>query len=317
MLSLRALPANAANCSGSPADCVEVRFTVDGLERLYQYHVPQGPTCPSFQLPVVMFLHGGGGNATHTRESMGYASSDKNCYLLVFPQAVQFPAGGIWTPGNCIGIPASSGYRGPTTDPGCGFGLENLGINDVHYIGALLDDLKGHVSYDARRVYASGFSHGGGMIHRLACELSERIAAIAPLEGTIKIPQCTSSRGVSVMEWAALTDTTSPFAGGTSDTSVPYTISVHLTNLQLPAFAAPTQTSVSPSPLTPTITDSIRIWQTERDGSTVVLHTLTGALQHTWLFDHPVAFDWQEINWTFFKQYSLPLQESKRRSVRH
>jgi polyhydroxybutyrate depolymerase len=311
------LPAGAAPCSGVPADCVEVRFTVDGNERLYQYHVPQGASCPAFHQPVVLFLHGGGGNATHTRTSMGYASSDRNCYLLVFPQAVQFPSGGIWTPGNCIGLPPSSGYKGPTTDPGCGFGLENLGINDVHYIGALLDDLKARVSYDTRRVYASGFSHGGGMIHRLACELSERIAAIAPLEGTIKIPQCASTRGVPVMEWAALTDTTSPFAGGTSDASVPYTISVHLANLQLPPFTAPTQASVSPSPLTPAITDTIRTWQVGRDGSSVVLHTLAGALEHTWLFDNPVAFDWQEANWTFFKQYALPAQQTKHRSVRH
>lgn len=304
----------AAPCTGSPSDCVEVQLTVDGRERLYQYHVPQGASCPSFNLPVVMFLHGGGGRADGARGELGYASSDRNCHLLVFPEAVVFPTGGLWNPGDCIGLPASSGYRGPQTGDGCGYGLDKLGIDDVRYMRALLDDLKSRVSYDTRRVYASGFSHGAGMVQRLACELSTRITAIAAIEGTIKVPQCTPARGVPVIQWAALGDTRVPYAGGTGDTSVPYTMSVHLANLGLPPFTSPTSTSVVNSTRVPGVTDSVRVWS---GTSSVVLHTLSQPLDHTWLFDDPVAFDWQETNWTFFKQYALPPAETKRRTVRH
>jgi hypothetical protein len=48
-----------------------------------------------------------------------------------------------------------------------------------------------------------------------------------------------------------------------------------------------------------------------------VLHTLSQQLQHTWLRNDPLAFDWREVNWQFLSQYSLPAHGSKRRSSRH
>lgn len=308
--------AEAAECNGTPSDCVEVKLTVDGIERLYQYHLPQG-SCGPASLPVVMMLHGGGGSASATRANTGYASSDTNCFIYVFPQGVLLPGGGVWTPGDCIGLPQQSGYTGPKTPPGCGFVVEQNGVNDVHYIGAVLDNLKTRAAFDARRVYAAGWSHGGGMCHRLACELSDRITAIAPIEGTIKVAQCSPSRAVPVMEWASLGDTTSPFSGGSGDASVPYSISVHLSTHQLPPYSTPTTTTVVPSVISATITDTVKQWLGGKDGSVVILHTLSSQLPHDWLFTQPLAFDWQAANWTFFKQYSLPPDTNKRRSVRH
>ena len=106
-----ALPLLAAPCTGNPADCAEVTFNLDGAERLYVYHVPQSSSCPSFNLPVVLHLHGGTGNATSGRGDTEYANGDKNCYVLVWPQAVIFPAGGVWNAGDCIGLPPSSAGR--------------------------------------------------------------------------------------------------------------------------------------------------------------------------------------------------------------
>jgi len=221
----------------------------------------------------------------------------------------------VWTPGDCVGLPAGSGYTGPKTSPGCALASEQAGVNDVRYIAAVLDDLKTRVAYDSRRVYASGWSHGGGMTHRLSCELSHRIAAIGPVEGTIKIAQCTPTRAVPVIEWASLGDTTSPFGGGSSDASVPYTISVHLDLKNLPVFPSPTTSFVVNSTVVPGATDSVRQWLGGKEGSAVILHTLSANLIHSWLNDNPPAFDWQETNWTFFKQVALPA--GRKRAVRH
>ncbi len=297
------------------ADFVEITLTVDGRERIYQYHLP--PASCGSKLPVVMFLHGGGGTANSFRAQVGYATGDRNCYIEVFPEGVKVdPNSAVWTPGDCVGLPPGSGYTGPKTPPGCARAPEQAGVDDVRYIVAVLDDLKTRTAYDARRVYASGWSHGGGMSHRLACELSHRITAIGPVEGTIKIPQCNPTRAVPVIVWGSLGDTTSPFAGGSGDTSVPYTVSVHLSVLNLPPFQSPTSSFVVNSTVVSGATDSVRQWLGGKDGSAVMLHTLSSNLIHSWLNDDPPAFDWQEANWTFFKQYALP-GSNRQRAVRH
>jgi len=298
------------------AGFVEVRLTVDGRERLYQYHLP--PASCGANLPLVMFLHGGGGNANGTRLNVGDESSDRNCYIQAFPEGVRLPSGGaVWTPGDCLGLPSQSGYSGPQTPPGCALASEQAGVNDVRYIAAVLDDLKARTAFDARRVYASGWSHGGGMTHRLSCEMPDRITAIAPIEGTIKVSQCTPSRAVPVIEWASLGDTTSPFAGGSSDTSVPFSVFVHLTVSSLPPYQSPTSTFVVQSAVVPGATDSVKQWLGGKDGSSVILHTLSSQLPHDWLFETPPAFDWQETNWMFFRQYALPAGVTRHRAVRH
>jgi polyhydroxybutyrate depolymerase len=59
--------------------------------------------------------------------------------------------------------------------------------NDVTFVSQLLDDLATVVSVDPKRIYATGMSNGGMMCYRLAAELSDRIAAIAPVAGTMAV----------------------------------------------------------------------------------------------------------------------------------
>jgi polyhydroxybutyrate depolymerase len=312
-----AMNVHAADCTGVPAGCTEVSLTVDGRSRIYQYHLPQGSSCATTSLPVVLFLHGGNGTASAIRQALGYGSSDRNCFIYVFPEGARGAGGGVWNSGDCLGLPQGSGYTGSSTSPGCGYGLEQAGVSDVRYVRALLDDLKQRTDFDARRVYASGWSLGGGMTHRLACELSDRITAIAPIEGTMKIPPCAPPRAVPMMEWGSLGDTTSPFGGGPGDTSVPYSVAVRLAACDLPTFANPTTTFVVPSVLSAAITDSVKQWSGGRNGCRVILHTLSSQLPHDWFLADPVAFDWQETNWSFFKEYALPVGPTRRRAIHH
>lgn len=58
-------------------------------------------------------------------------------------------------------------------------------VDDVGFIAALIDRLVGQGTVDADRVYVTGISNGAYMTNRLACSLADRIAAVAPVAGTM------------------------------------------------------------------------------------------------------------------------------------
>lgn len=112
----------------------------------------------------------------------------------------------------------------------CGY-AQSTGIDDVGFIDALLDDLEGDLCIDRRRVHATGMSNGGGLSHRLACDLSWRIASVAPVAGTDNTTSCAPTRPVPVMHIHGSADQNAPFAGGvgcgpsgSDNTSVPETM---------------------------------------------------------------------------------------------
>lgn len=82
--------------------------------------------------------------------------------------------------------------------------------DDVAFIGKLLDDLATVVKVDEKRVYAYGMSNGGMMSYRLAAELSDRIAAVAPVAGTITIEESKPKRPVPIIHFHGTKDTSSP-----------------------------------------------------------------------------------------------------------
>src|SRR4051794_37336403 len=83
--------------------------------------------------------------------------------------------------------------------------------DDVAFLGKLLDGLGTLVTADAKRIYACGMSNGGMMCYRLAAELSDRIAAIAPVAGTIAIEESKPKRPVPVIHFHGSKDNMVPF----------------------------------------------------------------------------------------------------------
>src|SRR5207245_11747467 len=88
------------------------------------------------------------------------------------------------------------------------------------YFRALLDDLSQTVNVDASKVYATGMSNGSAMVHRLACELADRIAAIAPVAGGNQlsaVSSCNPPRPVPVIEFHGTADPAWPYGTDTTD----------------------------------------------------------------------------------------------------
>ena len=67
------------------------------------------------------------------------------------------------------------------SDACCNF--HGLAVDDVAYLDAILDDATRRAPVDPARIYIAGYSNGGFMAHRYACERAARLAAIAAFSG--------------------------------------------------------------------------------------------------------------------------------------
>jgi polyhydroxybutyrate depolymerase len=178
-------------------------LTVGTLKRTYLVHVPKSydGTKP---YPVVLAYHGGASNAEQMVHFCGLNDkADQAGFITVYPSGTgKLDRLLTWNGGNC-----------------CGYAMQN-NIDDVAFTRALLDDLAKLVQVDAKRVYATGMSNGAIMAYRLAAELSERIAAIAPVAGPMGTETCAPKRPVPVMHFHGTDDQFAPFKGGKGEKSL-------------------------------------------------------------------------------------------------
>jgi polyhydroxybutyrate depolymerase len=137
----------------------------DGRDRTYLLHIP--PQHDGVKaLPLVMFFHGGMGTANHAAATYGWnEKADKEGFLVVYPNGT----GAIQT-WNAM--------------HGCGSAFKN-NVDDVGFVKALLEDLNSKVKIDPKQIFATGMSNGGMLSHRLAAEMSQVFAAVAPVAGAI------------------------------------------------------------------------------------------------------------------------------------
>jgi polyhydroxybutyrate depolymerase len=110
-------------------------------------------------------------------------------------------------------VAGSGGVRTWNAGGCCGYAVDN-DIDDLGFIAAILDRLEASTCVDSRRVYAAGMSNGSMMSHRLACELADRIRAIAAVAGTDMTLSCDPARPVPVLTIHGSDDANVPFDGG-------------------------------------------------------------------------------------------------------
>jgi len=169
-------------------------LTWDRTDRTYLVHLPAGYD-GTVELPLVIAMHGGTGNAVNIEnQSQLSVKANQENFIVVYPEGVSRPVTNIrtWNAGWCCGFASSSE------------------ADDVGFINALLDTLIKNYSVDNNRIYATGMSNGGFMSYRLACELSYRIAAIAPVAATMSMTSCNPDRPVPVMDIHSFLDEAVP-----------------------------------------------------------------------------------------------------------
>lgn len=177
---------------------VESITTGDGA-RSYRLHVPASYTGAS-PVPVVIASHGAGSNAFEQEVYSGFSTkSDAEGFIVAYPQGL--------APGGRTFFNA----------------WQLASIDDVGYINAMLNSIESQLCTDRSRVYATGISNGGMLSVRLACSMSSRIAAIAPVAGSYSPPMalnlnaaetCPDTRAVPVIAFHGTADETVPYPGG-------------------------------------------------------------------------------------------------------
>lgn len=187
-----AVPAGACD-SGASFTLGDTTYdlVVGELERHYIVHVP--PSYTPGPTPIVLAFNGRTSSPESLMEQTDLsAKSDEAGFVVVYPRGSY---DGSWNADGCCGEP------------------NQRDVDDVGFVRALLDDLESHVCVDRARVFATGLSNGGFMSHRLACELSDRIAAVAPVAGVNLVDECMPARAVSIIHFHGTLDFLVPYGG--------------------------------------------------------------------------------------------------------
>lgn len=173
-------------------------ITVNSIQRTYYLHVPANlPKGKS--VPLVMVFHGGGGEGIGTSRLTKFnALADKENFIAVYPNGV----GNNWNDGR-ESFEASRAHKEK--------------IDDVAFINAMLGAIAKEYKIDAKRIYATGISNGGTFSHYIGANLSNRIAAIAPVVGGMADPfykNFKPEKPVSVLIFQGTADPLVPYNGG-------------------------------------------------------------------------------------------------------
>lgn len=174
---------------------LEKTIMVDTLEREYLLYVPAAYD-GSEPWPLVFNLHGAGSNAMFQMIASGMnAVADTAHFLIAYPAGISNRSG-------------DAGWNEPN--------LPEI-QDDIQFVSDMIDAISSEYMLDPARVYATGMSNGGGMSFTLACQLSDRIAAIASVAapGTF-IEECQPSRPIPIMYIHGTADVIVPFQGGPS-----------------------------------------------------------------------------------------------------
>jgi polyhydroxybutyrate depolymerase len=275
------------------------KLTVDGRERSYLVHIPPQYD-PNKPTPVVLIFHGAGMNAAMTVPFTGMSEkSDEAGFIAVYP--------------NGTGIDPfltlnAGGRRGE---------LAEHSADDVKYVAHLLDDLVHVVNVDQKRVFATGMSNGGMMCYRLAAELSDRIAAIAPVAGTMAIDEAKPKRPVSVLHFHGTADALVPVDGPGRGTpkfltfkSVEESIRIWCKINQCPETSV---TTCFPNKVDDGTTVKQKTYGPGQDGAEVVLIEIEGG-GHTWPGQKPAIgflgkstldISANDLIWQFFQKHPM------------
>ena len=269
-------------------------FQFEGIDRYHKVYIPSDFT-PNMSL--VLNLHGYTSNAfQQVFYSNMTAVAEANDFIVVFPD-------------------------GTTDQNGITFwNSEILGedVNDLGYLSALIDSMVINYQVNPSRVYMCGMSNGGFMSYYSACQMTDKLAAIASVTGTMNnviYDNCNPSRSIPVLEIHGTDDTTVPYLGSGSagsfqtiiatETVVDYWVNhnnctenqvVEIDDISITDFSTVTRFSY-----------------TGGDNGTSVEHYRINEGGHTWpgsiislpgvVTNHDIIAS--EVIWDFFNQYDI------------
>ncbi len=187
-------PAPSPSCTGDSltAGRHPILMQFEGRTRRFDLYVPESHDGVT-PLPMVVHMHG------FLDESRTFAATTRmpeaagaRGYITLMPDGFERS----WNGGSC-----------------CGTGVSE-DIDDVAFLRAAVAEAGAQACVDLSRVYASGFSNGGYMAHRLACEAPDLVAGVFSVAGMSGTEACAPTRGVPVLHLHGDEDSVIPYDGG-------------------------------------------------------------------------------------------------------
>jgi polyhydroxybutyrate depolymerase len=184
--------AATGNCEGGSLMMGDSNMSIEigGQNRTYIVHVPasyDGKT----PMPLMVNFHPLTGSGSSQRSGSGWAQlGDTEGFITAFPNGI----GGQWDIG------------GLSRSPEAGDNDRKLGV-------AVVEEISKIGCVDRKRVYASGYSMGGGLVHYLGCEEAGVFAAIAPSAFDIIMENmpCEPVRPLTVIMFRGMSDPIVPW----------------------------------------------------------------------------------------------------------
>lgn len=299
-----ALAALLVPACDSPDDgTVEASIAAGGRTRKFNYHLPPGHGAdPAQKWPLVIVLHGRGGDAVDAEDQTHFTPiAKREGFAVAYPEGIDE----AWHDRRGVG---------PAADDN---------VDDVGFIRALIDEMVAKHAIDPRRVYVTGMSAGAMMTFRLACELSDKIAAASAVGGLMPATgadDCRPAHPMPMMIIAGTEDTIIPYGGGeiAGDEDYGRVLSADATRQRFADLAAcapiDVETTIDPED------DDTKVFKTAntrcQGGAEVVLYSVSGG-GHTWPNGEqylPKGFvgrvtkdiDGAVEIWSFSKRYTLP-----------
>ncbi|MFV1966620.1 MAG: PHB depolymerase family esterase [Pirellulaceae bacterium] len=285
---------------------------VAGRQRTYLVHVPESYDA-SQPTPAVLVFHGFGADGAAMARFCGMnAKADQEGFITVYPYG---------TGARIFRLFNGGGARNDIA--------KNL-PDDIQFVDRLLDELSAEANVDTRRIYATGFSNGAMMCHRLAVERSERVAAIATVAGTMANGLPEPTRPVPVLHFHGTADPAFSFRGGIDGASEAFDVMSVEETIQFWAG----QHECLPKPKVWDKKDQFddgttvrrRSYQTKEGDVRVVFYVIEGA-GHNWPGQKPPWFlrtwgTWtkeisaNDLIWEFFDQNPLDAEEESDKVTR-
>jgi len=249
---------------------VNLQLTSGGRAREYRLFVPDSYDGKT-RLPLIFNLHGTGGDAAgQARDSGMEGLAQEEGFIVIGLQGFQ------------------NSWNVLLNDPNA--------VDDVQYTSDVLDDVLQKVCVDERKVYATGFSGGARMSSRLACNLSERIAAVAPVSGIRWTAPC-NGRAVPIVTFHGLADPQNTYAGMARPDEW-----VESVEDALEGWANHNGCDQARNETPEVNRVSVYSYGNCAEGADVVLYRIAG-LGHTWAKNE---IDATREMWTFFKKHPMP-----------
>ena len=295
-------PLGCAAAAPAPAGTERVELSSGGEERWYDRVVPSG--YEGSPRPLVIDLHGYLSGAETQAAISGFgALAEREGFVLATPQ------------GN-----SDLPYWNATPEPDL--------PDDVGFVADVIDDVSATVCIDPDRVYVDGFSNGAFLASLVACELSDRVAAVAAVAGLLVPDGCEPDGPVPVLAIHGTDDQYVPVDGGPGPALADLDWSVDSRHaFDGLAFADVAETAATWAELdgcdpAPTRTDVSAAVASEAygdcaGGAAVDLYVVDGG-GHTWpssAFSHASAailgpttddIDATELIWSFFEEHPRP-----------